>query len=253
MIRIDAATFKMGSDSGEEDEKPVHDVKLASYCIDAHEVTVADYRRCVDAKKCLEQGTAEWQHISPKDQEFRSQSCNWGKPDRDDHPVNCVDWHQASAYCQFSDRRLPTEEEWEYAARGTDGRMYPWGDDAPSEKRLNSCGLECVAWAQSQGLKWNAMYNGDDGYPTTAPVGSYPAGRSPFGVDDMAGNVAEWTASGYSKNYSRDRNDVERVIRGGSARSEKTNLVRASNRHKNVAKDRLGGIGFRCARDPLAP
>ena len=248
MVRVAAATFKMGSDAGEPDEKPVHDVTLAAYCIDAREVTVADFKRCADAGKCVAHATAEWRGISEKDREFRSQSCNWGQSGRDNHPINCVDWRQASAYCAFAGKRLPTEEEWEYAARGKDGRTYPWGEAAPGPALLNACADECVAWAKTQGLTWKAMHAGDDKYPTTAPVGSYDAGKSPFGVHDMAGNVAEWTASGYSQDYGRARNEVNRVIRGGSARSETATLVRASNRHKNVATDRLGGIGFRCAQ-----
>ncbi len=250
MVPIEGGTFMMGSDSGDDDEKPVHSVTLGGYCMDAREVTVADFRRCVDAGKCVAHATAEWRGISEKDQEFRSQSCNWGRDGRDDHPINCVDWRQSTAYCAWASKRLPTEEEWEYAARGTDGRIYPWGNEAPGSTRLNGCGDECVAWAKGQGLSWKPMYSGDDGYPTTAPVGSYAAGKSPFGVLDLAGNVSEWTASGYSQDYSRARNDVTRVLRGGSARSETPTLVRAAHRHKNTATDRLGGIGFRCARSP---
>lgn len=247
MLRIEGATFQMGSDSGDEDEKPVHSVALVRYCIDAREVTVADYRRCVNAGKCLAQPTAEWRGISDKDREVRSQSCNWTKNDRDAHPINCVDWRQSSAYCAWANKRLPSEEEWEYAARGSDGRVYPWGNEPPDAKLLNACAAECVAWAKTLGLTWKSIHSGDDGYPTTAPVGSFAGGRSPFGVHDMAGNVAEWTVSGYSKDYSRARNDVTRVLRGGSARSEAPKLVNTTNRHKNVATDRLGGIGFRCA------
>jgi formylglycine-generating enzyme required for sulfatase activity len=248
MVRVEGASFKMGADDGDPDEKPVHAVTLARYCIDAHEVTVADYRRCVSAGKCLAQPTAEWRGISNKDKEFRSQSCNWTRNDRENHPINCVDWRQSNAYCQWANKRLPTEEEWEYAARGSDGRAFPWGNEPPDAKRVNACANECVAWAKTQGLAWKPMHGGDDGYVTTAPVGSFAAGRSPFGVHDMAGNVAEWTASGYSKDYSHARNDVMRVLRGGSQRSETPNLVRTTNRHKNVATDRLGGIGFRCAQ-----
>jgi formylglycine-generating enzyme required for sulfatase activity len=248
MLRIEAGTFMMGSDSGDADEKPVHSVTLPGYCMDAREVTVADYRRCVDAGKCVAQPTADWRGISEKDREFRSQSCNWVRTDRENHPINCVDWRQASAHCAWANKRLPTEEEWEYAARGKDGRIYPWGNEPPAPTLLNACGTECVAWAKTQGLTWKPMHSGDDGYPTTAPVGSFAAGRSPFGVHDMAGSVAEWTSSGYSQDYGRPRNNVTRVLRGGSSRSETPTLVRSANRHKNIETDRLGGIGFRCAQ-----
>src|SRR5262249_27769399 len=115
------------------------------------------------------------------------------------HPINCVDWSQADQYCHANGGRLPTEAEWELATRGTDGRKYPWGDDTPSSGHLNACGKECMEWAKKNkvgGLE--AMYPTDDGFPNTAPVGSFPQGKSPYGLQDVVGNVWEWVADWYA-------------------------------------------------------
>ncbi len=117
---------------------------------------------------------------------------------RSNHPINCVDWNQANAYCTSVGKRLPTEEDWEYAARGTAGNEYPWGNTpAPSNQ-----------------LCWNGTGNdlGQGNRRSTCPVGSYPAGNTPLG---LAGNVWEWTSSGYSADYSAARDTASRVFRGG--------------------------------------
>ncbi|MBI3245402.1 MAG: SUMF1/EgtB/PvdO family nonheme iron enzyme [Deltaproteobacteria bacterium] len=168
------------------DERPGRMVFLDAFAIDIYEVTVAAYRQCVEAGKCTAPNTGG--------------SCNWNTSDRAQHPINCVDWSQANAYCRWAGKRLPTEAEWEKAARGTDRRVYPWGN----------------AW---DATKANVSTNG------TVAVGSYPAGKSPYGALDMSGNVWEWTADWYAdayyhngpvKNPKGPESGQVRSVRGGS-------------------------------------
>ena len=154
---------------------------------------------------------------------------------RDDHPVAQVSARDAEAFCRHHGLRLPTEAEWEFAARGADGRRYPWGNAPPEgtngERRANFGTVDCCAADDS------------DGHAFTAPVGSYPAGRSPFGLDDMAGNVWEWTASPFPGRPS------QRAIRGGGW-GNNPYCLRVSYRHGNRPVLSLDMVGFRCAGDP---
>ena len=211
-VRIPAGTFQMGSPEGEgeENEHPQHPVTVKSFCMENTEVTVDAYEACVSAGTC----TAV---------RGRDQSCNTGKQGRGNHPVNCVDWDQSDAYCKWSGGRLPTEEEWEYAARGTDGRKYPWGDGAPAQQ---------LCWTR---------------YDSTCAVASFASGASPFGVMDMAGNVAEWTASVYCDYSGTNCADTSRVSRGGSWGNKDGSWVRAALRDRNGITFRNDRLGFRCA------
>jgi len=214
MALVPAGSFMMGSNDGDADEKPVHRVSVSAFSMDVTEVTVSAYEACVRAGACT------------ADELAGAALCNWGKGDRKNHPINCVDWNQATAFCGWASKRLPTEEEWEYAARGSDGRKFPWGSDAPASQ-----------------LCWNRSTN-----QGTCAVGSFAAGKSPFGLSDMAGNVWEWTSSGYSDDYSKNRTNAARVSRGGGWGGDVPSVVRSANRARNAPSIRSSFLGFRCAR-----
>jgi len=260
MIVIPAGKFFMGSDdkNDEEHERPAHQVTLSSYCIDATEVTVAQYKACSDRGECKRAPREnEWPDISPRERKIYDPLCNIREPEkRAQHPINCVDWELADAYCRASGKRLPTEAEWEFATRGSDGRKYPWGDEPPTSgpARLNACGKECLAWGKKNGEDVAAMYPSDDGFATTAPVGSFPTGSSPFGLADVVGNVWEWAAdwhAPYSAGASVDpkgpASGTERVLRGGAWNGSDPGWVRPTYRFKSQPGLRSHGIGFRCA------
>jgi formylglycine-generating enzyme required for sulfatase activity len=262
MIHIPGGEYFMGADDGPEPEHPAHHVMLSPFCIDRFEVTVAKYKACSDRGACKRAGTAnEWAGISEHDHKVFDPLCNARELEgRPNHPINCVDWDMAEQYCAAEPHgaRLPTEAEWEFAARGPDGRMYPWGDEQPSPAHLNACGLECVAWGKANHVEETAMYQADDGFPNTAPVGSFPAGKSRYGVQDVAGNVWEWVADFYAP-YPKKGGDMpdnpkgpttgtERVIRGGSWNGKDPAWVRPTFRFRGMPTDRSYGIGFRCAK-----
>jgi len=264
---VPARTFRMGSPADDRDadpdERPVREVRLGTYCIDRTEVTVASYARCVAEPRSGATCTAASavvvsRGLAPTDVLFWSKFCNAGQKDRGDHPVNCVDWKQADGYCKWAGGRLPTEAEWEYAARGADGRKYPWGNDAPSAARLNACGSECSASAAALGRKdKKTMFEGDDGAAGTAPVARYPEGASPFGALDMAGNVWEWTADAYAP-YDPLQTDnpvapggPARVVRGGHWLNAGPQSPRSANRESKDQEKRLEDVGFRCVSEPV--
>jgi formylglycine-generating enzyme required for sulfatase activity len=240
MRLVPAGEFTMGSENGDNDERPVHTVYLDAFYMDKYEVTNARYAACVAAGACT----------PPHKMSSSTRSSYYGSPQYADYPVINVDWYQAQAYCEWRGARLPTEAEWEKAARGTDGRVYPWGNAFDGTK-LNFCDVNCpFDWA-------NRSVN--DGYEDTAPVGSYESGRSPYGIYDLAGNVWEWVADWYDANYyavSPSRNPLgpssgsHRALRGGSWYHNNEDLVRASNRHWDAPDDWDDGIGFRCSRSP---
>jgi formylglycine-generating enzyme required for sulfatase activity len=255
MVRVPAGTFRMGSpdEEGGANEHPQHEVTLSPYCIDRTEVTVREYRACVAADGCSATPVKMDLQLSLFQASVRVW-CNGA--DRPEHPMNCVSWEQAAAYCKRARKRLPTEAEWEYAARGADGRTYPWGDQPPNASRLNACGNECVLMAERDlKLEWNGMYNDNDGWPMTAPVGSYHGGASPFGALDMAGNVWEWTADSYGPYTGEAATNPQypeggtRAYRGGGWISMDASSVRATTRSASASQQGHLSMGFRCARE----
>ncbi len=236
-ILIPAGSFQMGCDSSNpaetcsSDEQPLHTVTLDAYSIDKYEVTNARYKACVDAGGCT----------APQSVNSYTRSPYYGTSTYADYPVILVNWHQASAFCAWAGGRLPTEAEWEKAARGSsDTRKYPWGNSAPDCTKLNY-------------YSYNGYCVGD-----TSRVGSYPSGASPYGVMDMAGNVWEWVNDWYSSSYysvspsvnpQGPATGVDRVLRDGSW-SGNDDYVRSAFRSGFSPGywSLIGGGGFRCVR-----
>jgi formylglycine-generating enzyme required for sulfatase activity len=224
MRLIPTGEFLMGS-SANASERPAHRVRLTAFCLEEVEVTVAAYRACVTAGACTAPTTA----LSP----------NWNVAGREEHPMNNVNWSQARAYCQWRGRDLPTEAQWEYAARGSDDRTYPWGGEAPAAQ---SC--------------WNRMTSPG----SSCPVRGYPATQ--FGLFDMSGNVWEWTRDWYGPyaatagatpvDPTGPSTGTMRVFRGGSWYVAVHDTMRAAVRYQNTPAYSVGDIGIRCAAIPSA-
>ncbi len=250
MARAAGGSFRMGADDGDDDERPVHEVAIGPFDIDVTEVTMAAYARCVEDSKCTPAWPdVLWPGMSEADHELGTRSCNAGHAERSEHPVNCVDSAQAQAYCEFVGKQLPSEEQWEYAARGPDGRRYPWGNQPPSKALMNGCGYECTDMFKGWGHIVASTYPERDDWPTTAPVGLFVAGASPFGALDMAGNVWEWTRSSYCTYPHEDCAEELRVLRGGGwINHEGARGPRTTNRDTAAPTMRGSGLGFRCVR-----
>jgi formylglycine-generating enzyme required for sulfatase activity len=207
--RIPAGSYAMGcvpQDPGcAGDEKPSRRQTVSAFWMNVTDVTVAAFTRCVEAGGCTAAAA-------------KGEACNYGR--RPDHPVNCVDWSQARAFCVWAGGRLPTAAEWEYAAKSGRDVIYPWGDTAPDSSRATF----------------------DDGTVRkgTDPAGKHPAGDTPWGLKDMAGNVWQWTDTHY------DGQNIE--MRGGSWVVDDLPFLRASVRIKNRPGNGLDAIGFRCVQ-----
>ncbi len=228
MVRLPGGTFKLG--------QAALPVTVAPFMLDATEVTVAAYAECVNAKTCTPASTTvDWPGIADAERDSWSQSCNGDRTDRKDHPVNCVDWQQATAYCAWAGKRLPSEQEWEWAARSAvPENAYPWGDEAPSNQ---------ACWSgegNDQGLANRS---------STCPVGSHPRGDSAQGISDLSGNVWEWTSTVRPCNVAGK--DLScRVDRGGGWRDANPSAGSATASGTCVPNDRGSVLGFRCAKAP---
>ncbi len=262
MVLIPGGPFFMGADDGLPQERPQHKVEVAAYCMDVTEVTTAKYAACSDGGMCIRAAETNLGDVKASEQAAYDALCNErDRVGRAQHPINCVTWAMADVYCRVNGGRLPSEAEWEFAARGKDGRTYPWGNQPPSAKHLNACGRECLQWARAAKVgDVTAMYPDDDGWPNTAPVGSFPQGRSTFGVLDLAGNVWEWVGDWYGpytagdgvtaeKNPRGGTRGDKKVIRGGGWNGAEASWERPSFRYWKDPNHRNHGVGFRCAAD----
>lgn len=244
MVRFDGKSVRIGNDArGREDrnralqEGPAHEVKVGSFELDVSEVTVRHYRICVKHGGC--------------EKPVKADLCNFHKDDMLDHPMNCVTQPQAEAYCDWVDKRLPTEVEWEYAAGGGGKkRLFPWGDDLPTNKHMNGCGTECTHGAEMSNRALRAILEQDDGFPTTAPVGSFEEGDTSDGVKDLAGNVFEWTSSRVCT-YPEHKctSGEQRIIRGGAWVNRYLLTFEVTTREQRLRTEPSEGVGFRCAKD----
>ena len=259
MQRIPTTTFKMGSSSGASDEAPEHTVTVAAFCMDETEVPVSDYAACVQAKACVPLGKGvQWAGIKKEEREAFNPFCNHARNDRRQHPVNCVIYEEASAYCKWAGKHLPTEEQWELAARGTDGRPFPWGGASPTEKLLNGCDDGCANVAKHGIELIGPHLTGNDNWEGTSPVGVFPEGVSPFGMFDMAGNVNEWVDASYcpygkpcdspAKEAAQGTHSTSKVTRGGGWMNDTPTAMHTTARVKTSAEARLPDVGFRCAK-----
>lgn len=224
MVEIPEGPFTMGYNQGDPDESPAHPVYLKTYFIDLKEVTQSEYDRFVKMTK----------REKPQVPVFEEDIAKLIGPD---FPVVGIGWNDAFAYCRWAGKRLPTEAEWEKAARGEGQRLYPWGKE--------------FTYAYSN------IGGDDDGFPYLSPVGSYEMGRSPYGVYDMMGNVAEWVADTYDAHYYehspfRDPPGPDttefKVIRGSTWRDSKLN-ARLTKRFSAKMWRTDATIGFRCTQD----
>jgi formylglycine-generating enzyme required for sulfatase activity len=233
MIAIKGGTFDMGSAEGLYNEQPVHPVTVPDFRMMRKEVSVEQFEVCVNGGGCIQ---THW--LTKGDDE----ACNFGYPDRQAHPMNCIDWPGARQFCRWSGARLPSEAEWEFAARSSGKALdYPWGNEEATCRLavMDDDGPGC-------------------GESRTWPACGKPSGNTADGLCDMAGNVAEWIEDRYHEDYAdaprngsawTEGTEEDRVRRGGTWVDERASALRAWNRTRSTPTDRDPEAGFRCALD----
>jgi len=229
-VYIPAGTFHFGCEQQDQEcranEKPGTSVSVPAFWLGKTHVTVAAWEKCANAGGCA---------AEPRTRDEAPNRCN-AKNGRLHHPMNCIKWKEARDFCAWAGGRLPEAQEWEYAAKSGESRIYPWGDEKPTGRHANFCDKRCHD-ADPDAARFSDNTQ-DDGFAGTSPVGSHPAGASKWGLLDMAGNVNDWTASNY--------NDNNKELRGGSL-SDSPKWLRASSRGDFGPPEFQGtSFGFRC-------
>ncbi len=237
MVLVPAGEFIMGYEGGERDEAPIHRAYLDSFYIDKYEVTNQQYAAFLNERGNQIEFSAFWVEFNDPDIRIHETEGVWtADPGWEQHPLIEMTWFGARAYCEWRGARLPSEAEWEKAARGPDGQIFPWGDESPTCEMANFAGCN----------------------HQTVPVGSYPANVSPYGAFDMAGNVWEWvndwwdpeyyTYSNYENPIGPENGDFK--VRRGGAYEESPAHLRSTYRYHNYPPLTYRTIGFRCAASP---
>ena len=236
MIRVPAGVFFMGSNNGPEDERPQQQVNVGEFFIERTKVTSLQFAQFINARGVKAADGQVWFDVDDSDARIHRRDGKWqADPGHENHPVVEASWYGALAYCSWAGKRLPTEAEWEKAARGTDGRKYPWGNEAADATRAHFNG------------GWNDFH----------PVGSFAKGASPYGMLDAAGNGWEWVSSAYLPypyNPNDGREDLARVqvrVTRGGGQDGRADELTTTQRGRQVSRNPRGGhhnIGFRCAR-----
>jgi formylglycine-generating enzyme required for sulfatase activity len=224
MTPLSGGAFAMGDAAALPGERTVHRETVASFCMDTAEVTVDGYAACVKAHRCPPPA---------KDSQGSDAYCTWNKAQGATRPINCVTWSDADAFCRWQGKRLPTEIEWEYATRGSEGRAYAWGSGPPGAD---------VCWNRARDSRGFLV----ELTGSTCPAGASGADRTPAGIADLGGNISEWTASlepdpGYPSGT--------RVVRGGAWSSTDARYLRGAHRSPRQPSVRGDDVGFRCALD----
>lgn len=215
MVKVPGGSFLMGSEDGDSNERPVHPEQVAAFWMDKYEVTVEQFAECERESRCKAPG--------------RGGLCNASQAGNEKHPVNCVRWTDARDYCRWAGKRLPTEIEWEYAARGPEGKKYSWGGTEPTTEPC------WKRWGQQAG---------------TCAVGSNPQDKSWKGIMDLGGNVWEWVQDPWRENNSSHSptDEAQRVVRGGSWFNSDSRDLRAADRDRYPWTKSDPKLGFRCAK-----
>ncbi|MGD8539456.1 MAG: formylglycine-generating enzyme family protein [Candidatus Aminicenantes bacterium] len=279
LVFIPDGEFTMGSNEGLPNEKPVHKVYLDEYWLGKYPVTVGQFRKFVEETGYVtdaENGQGSWQFWEGR--WVVRLDGNWKNPYFDQgegHPIVSISWNDSIAFCDWLSKRtginfkLPTAAQWEKGARGTDARIYPWGNDIPDGTRANYADIHF--WKKYDDSR-QADKNVDDGFVETSPVGSFSAGASPYGLLDMAGNVWEWCYDVYDENYysvspyknpmgppDRGQPDQERVNRGGGSWTDRSGHITPKGGHNLRSAARTGDeqnssddhMGFRLCIDSI--